>query len=228
MHVDGSEPAFDFLLGEPKSKGLFGILHPKKHGRGGKRSWNSREVSGVILEVEIAPSSVDVFGLNEHRNLFVSELLEPGEFCLIPFSIVIEIGNGSESVSMPPDIVGRGRVEVSEFGEFLKEPGFGLVDGRNDLGASVPAIEEATQGEGGGPGPKGEMGIWNRSVDIQPLGAGGAAPRSILVLLADEIVDTAFDGGFKLTFLQWCNFGERAEFCEILSVQRSGNENQKK
>ena len=132
--------------------------------------------SVISIEIEIAPAAVDVLGFEKHLDLFVGKLFESGDFGFVTFAIFDEVGNGAKSVSVAPNVVGCGGIEVAEFWEFIEEPGFGFINGCNDFGPPIIAIEEATEGEGGSASAKGEMRVGNGSVDVESFGPGGASP----------------------------------------------------
>jgi hypothetical protein len=105
---------------------------------------------------------------------------------------------------------------MAELWELFEEPGFGFVNGRDDFRSSVFAVEEAAEGEGGAAGPEGKMGVWDGGVNIEPFGPRRTSPRTVFVLLADEVSDTSLDRCFKFTYLKGLDLWQGAECRKLL------------
>ena len=68
------------------------------------------------IEVEVAPAAIDVFDFEKAHDLLGGEKFEARLLGGIVFSIFVKSGKHAKSISMAPDVVGRGGVDVSEFG----------------------------------------------------------------------------------------------------------------
>ena len=104
---------------------------------------------------------------------------------------------------MAPDVVERVGRGAAQAAEVFVEPVGAAIDGLGDGGPLVfgklrLGFDERHDDERRDGGVKGVVGAGRRGVDVEALGAFGAAPGAVGPLVGEQELDAALDGGVDL------------------------------
>ncbi len=175
--VDRGDRMPDELGVEVQAHRIAGFRHGEQHGGGGEGGGQAGGFRGgeSVEDIEVSPTAVDVFIAAREIDLLLGEADPDSLFLGIDFPL-IEARDGAESVGVAPGVVGGGLFGAAEFRQFRGGPCGGFVDAGGDILPGIRGVDQAGQGESGSTGAEGMVGAWQRCVDVEALGPGGAAP----------------------------------------------------